>query len=112
MCPQRLQLRRAVPPLLRRHAAAPDAQGGTRRDETAIAQACAEAAGNVIRAGDRFSAAMPGSICYRSPSARASWYIGPMGIAHAWAYLPDLARAFVMMAERAARARTWHFAGR
>jgi nucleoside-diphosphate-sugar epimerase len=44
-------------------------------------------------------------------------YPGPLDLAHAWAYLPDLARAFVAVAEASSAApalpafRTLHFAG-
>ncbi len=73
--------------------------------------------GIVIRAGDFFG------------SGRGTWfdlsiakdlrkgvltYPGPKGVSTSWAYLPDLARTFVMVAERRARLQpfeVFHFAG-
>jgi hypothetical protein len=70
----------------------------------------------IVRAGDFFGA------------GRGSWldqlvaqhiargkivYPGPLDLRHAWAYLPDLARAFVALAERGAAqgVQSLHFAG-
>ena len=72
----------------------------------------------VIRAGDFFgggrgSLAGPGD--RQGPAARASSvYPGPLDVPHAWAYLPDLARAFERVAQHPARldgAQVFHFAG-
>lgn len=71
----------------------------------------------VIRAGD-FYGGGPGSwfdlVIVKSLRAGKLVYPGPLDVAHAWAYLPDLARAFVAVAERddgAAPHRRLHFAG-
>ncbi|MEQ1804769.1 MAG: NAD-dependent epimerase/dehydratase family protein [Burkholderiaceae bacterium] len=58
----------------------------------------------VIRAGDFFGAGT-GSwfdlVIVKSLAQGKLSYAGPLDRAHAWAYLPDLARAFVGVAERA-----------
>jgi hypothetical protein len=57
----------------------------------------------VIRAGDFFGSGR-GSwldlVILKSLSARKLVYPGPLDQPHAWAYLPDLARAFVAVASR------------
>jgi len=57
----------------------------------------------VIRAGDFFGSGR-GSwldlVILKSLSARKLVYPGPLDLPHAWAYLPDLARAFVAVASR------------
>ena len=57
----------------------------------------------VIRAGDFFGGG-PGSwfdlVIAKSAAAGKLVYPGPLDVPHAWAYLPDLARAFVAVAER------------
>ena len=72
----------------------------------------------VIRAGDFFGGRRPGTwldeiILKRLRSGVFTWP-GPADIPHAFAYLPDLAAAFVAVAERArglAPFETFHFAG-
>jgi nucleoside-diphosphate-sugar epimerase len=70
-----------------------------------------EAAGSglrsvVIRAGDFFGGPGRGSwfdlIIAKSLRKGIAVYPGPLHAVHAWAYLPDLARAFVMLAQRQA----------
>ncbi|GAA5179656.1 SDR family oxidoreductase [Niveibacterium umoris] len=71
----------------------------------------------VIRAGDFFGGG-PGSwfdmvIAKDIAKGRVTWP-GPEDLPHAWAYLPDLARVFVMVAERRAALAPFeslHFAG-
>jgi nucleoside-diphosphate-sugar epimerase len=58
----------------------------------------------VLRAGDFFGGEGRGSwfdqaLASRLKQGKAVW-LGRGGIVHAWAYLPDLARAFVAVAER------------
>jgi len=72
----------------------------------------------VIRAGDFFGGTQPGSwfdLALASKVAAGRFvYPGPLDVAHAWAYLPDLARAFVRVAEQRARLvghHRLHFAG-
>jgi nucleoside-diphosphate-sugar epimerase len=72
----------------------------------------------VIRAGDFFGGAGRGSwfdlvLTSRLKSGRFI-YPGPMNVVHAWAYLPDLAQAFVCVAAQRAQLRghhRLHFAG-
>jgi nucleoside-diphosphate-sugar epimerase len=73
----------------------------------------------VIRAGDFYGGGQ-GSwldlVVVKSLGAGKLVYPGPLDVPHAWAYLPDLARAFVAVAERARQANTpafesLHFAG-
>ncbi len=57
----------------------------------------------VLRAGDFYGGGVPGSwfdlmIAAKLNKGRFT-YPGPMDIVHSWAYLPDLARAFVALAE-------------
>jgi nucleoside-diphosphate-sugar epimerase len=62
----------------------------------------------VIRAGDFFGAAkgtwidlsIAKDLARREKPNKALSYPGPLDVPHAWAYLPDLARAFVAAAER------------
>lgn len=60
----------------------------------------------VIRAGDFIGGAGPGTwfdLVIASKLGRGRFiYPGPMQLAHAWAWLPDLARVFVAVAERRA----------
>jgi nucleoside-diphosphate-sugar epimerase len=72
----------------------------------------------VIRAGDFFGGTQPGSwfdLALASKVAAGRFvYPGRLDIAHAWAYLPDLARAFVLVAEQRAKLsghQRLHFAG-
>jgi nucleoside-diphosphate-sugar epimerase len=66
----------------------------------------------VIRAGDFFGGSEPGSwfdLALASKVASGRFiYPGPTDIVHAWAYLPDLARAFVRVAEQRERLRGPH----
>jgi nucleoside-diphosphate-sugar epimerase len=71
----------------------------------------------VIRAGDFFGAGegtwLDGMIV-KSLSKGKVVYPGPLDVPHAWAYLPDLARTFVTVAEKRdtlAPSTTLHFAG-
>ena len=73
----------------------------------------------VLRSGD-FYGGGPGSwfdmVIVKSLHKGKLVYPGPLDVAHAWAYLPDLARCFVALAERSAEGRLapatrWHFAG-
>ncbi len=71
----------------------------------------------VIRAGDFFGAGT-GSwfdlVIVKALAQGKLSYAGPLDRAHAWAYLPDLARAFVAVAERAEALPEFanlHFAG-
>jgi len=72
----------------------------------------------VIRAGDFFGGPGRGSwfdlaLTSRLKSGRFI-YPGPMNLAHAWAYLPDLAQVFVHVAQRRAQLhghQRFHFAG-
>jgi nucleoside-diphosphate-sugar epimerase len=71
----------------------------------------------VIRAGDFFGSgrgAWFDQVIVRSIGSGRLTYGGPLDRAHAWAYVPDLARAFVAVAERSAGApghRRLHFGG-
>jgi nucleoside-diphosphate-sugar epimerase len=58
----------------------------------------------IVRAGDFYGAGRGSWLdlaVVKSLRAGKLVYPGPLGIPHAWAYLPDLARAFVAVAERA-----------
>ena len=58
----------------------------------------------VIRAGDFFGAGSGSwfdSVVVKSLPKRKLTYAGPLDRAHAWTYVPDLARAFVAVANRA-----------
>lgn len=73
----------------------------------------------VIRAGDFYGGGQGSWLdlaVVKSLRAGKLVYPGPLGVPHAWAYLPDLAHAFVAMAERSRPANapafeTLHFAG-
>ena len=57
----------------------------------------------VLRAGDFFGAGTGSWLdqaIVKSMAKGKLVYPGPLGVPHAWAYLPDLARAFVAVAER------------
>jgi nucleoside-diphosphate-sugar epimerase len=64
----------------------------------------------VIRAGDFFGAGsgswLDQVIVKKLPQGRVTWP-GALDLPHAWAYLPDLARAFVHVAETTCRPRPW-----
>jgi nucleoside-diphosphate-sugar epimerase len=71
-----------------------------------------------IRAGDFFGGPGRGSwfdlVLVKSLAKGEMVYPGRMDVVHAWAYLPDLARTFVMVAERRAELpvfETLHFPG-
>jgi nucleoside-diphosphate-sugar epimerase len=71
--------------------------------------------GVVIRAGDFFGAGR-GSwldlVIVKGAAKGQLAYPGPLDVQHAWAYLPDLARAFVAVANKAPRGFTrLHFEG-
>jgi nucleoside-diphosphate-sugar epimerase len=72
----------------------------------------------VIRAGDFFGSARPGSwfdLALASKLAAGRFiYPGPLNVEHAWAFLPDLARVFVRVARQRGQLRgphRLHFAG-
>ena len=71
---------------------------------------------SVVRAGDFFGAGTGNwfdMAIVKSLHAGKLVYPGPLDVAHAWAYLPDLARAFVRVAQQPNKAAfsTWHFEG-
>ena len=71
---------------------------------------------SVVRAGDFFGAGTGtylDLVVVKSLRAGKLVYPGPLDVPHAWAYLPDLARAFVRVAsiEKPASFDTWHFEG-
>ncbi len=70
----------------------------------------------VVRAGDFFgggSGSWLDLVIVKSLRAGKLVYPGPTGVAHAWAYLPDLAQAFVALASRTGLPAfsRFHFAG-
>ncbi len=74
---------------------------------------------SVVRAGDFFGAGTGNwfdQAIVKSLRSGKLVYPGPLDLPHAWAYLPDLARAFVRVAQQpklldGAAFTTWHFAG-
>ena len=71
---------------------------------------------SVVRAGDFFGAGTGNwfdQAIVKSLRAGKLVYPGPLDLPHAWAYLPDLARAFVRVVQQPAPAAfsTWHFEG-
>ena len=71
---------------------------------------------SVLRAGDFFGSGTGNwfdQAIVKSLRAGKLVYPGPLDLPHAWAYLPDLARAFVRIAQQPdpARFACWHFAG-
>ena len=71
---------------------------------------------SVVRAGDFFGSGTGNwfdRAIVKSLRAGKLVYPGPLDVAHAWAYLPDLARAFVRVAEQPTQAEftCWHFEG-
>ena len=83
-------------------------KGAIRRDMEALFREAAQAGGvhtTILRAGDFFGGARPAGswldlvIAAKVKKGRFT-YPGPMDVPHAWAYLPDLAHAFVDLAER------------
>ena len=70
----------------------------------------------MLRAGDFFGAGTGNwfdQAIAKSLRAGKLVYPGPLDVPHAWAYLPDLARAFVRVAElpRVQAFQRWHFEG-
>lgn len=72
----------------------------------------------VLRAGDFFGGGKPGSwldlMLLKDARKGVFTAAGPDGVAHAWAYLPDLADAFVRLAEKRGelgRFERFHFPG-
>ncbi len=94
-------------------------KGEIRVEMEALMAQRAKAAGfaaSVVRAGDFFGAGTGGwldLVIAKSLRAGKLVYPGPKDIAHAWAYLPDLARALVRVALQPANAglAVWHFKG-
>jgi len=110
----------SMPPLLREDTPqrADTRKGRIRRDLEAELAARAQRGlrSVVLRAGDFFgggSGSWLDLVIVRSLRAGKLVYPGPLERAHAWAYLPDLARAFVRLAARdgCAAATRLHFAG-
>ncbi len=71
---------------------------------------------SVVRAGDFFGAGTGNwfdQVIVKSLRAGKLVYPGPMNLPHAWAYLPDLARAFVRVAQQPEHPAfsSWHFEG-
>jgi nucleoside-diphosphate-sugar epimerase len=88
--------------------------------EAEMAQRCAQGLlqATVVRAGDFFGGGTGSwfdQAIVKSLRAGRLVYPGPTGLPHAWAYLPDLASAFVAVAHRAPDAcqafERFHFAG-
>lgn len=86
--------------------------------EAQIAQRAARGGftASVLRAGDFFGAGTGtylDRVVVKSLRAGKLVYPGPHEVPHAWAYLPDLARAFVRVAsvERPKTFDVWHFEG-
>ena len=83
-------------------------KGAIRHEMEALFRAAAAdgtADTTVLRAGDFFGGARPGGswldLLIASKLAKGRFtYPGPLDVAHAWAYLPDLASDFVDLAER------------
>ncbi len=72
----------------------------------------------ILRAGDYYGGSGRGSwfdLVITSALKRGKFtYPGPLDLVHAWAYLPDFARAFVAIADNAdglSRFETFHFSG-
>jgi nucleoside-diphosphate-sugar epimerase len=71
---------------------------------------------SVVRAGDFFGSGTGSWLdlaIVKSLRAGKLVYPGPLDLPHAWAYLPDLARAFVRVAQQAGHPAfaCWHFEG-
>jgi nucleoside-diphosphate-sugar epimerase len=86
--------------------------------EALIAQRAAAGrfSASVLRAGDFFGAGTGSWLdqaIVKSLRAGKLVYPGPLDLPHAWAYLPDLAQAFVRVAQQPAHAAfsCWHFEG-
>lgn len=98
----------------------PDTRKGEIRVEMeALMQTRAAAGGftaSVLRAGDFFGGGRGNWFdlaIVKSLAAGKLVYPGPLDVTHAWAYLPDLARAFVQVASLPSPATfdVWHFDG-
>jgi nucleoside-diphosphate-sugar epimerase len=101
----------------------PTTQKGRLRVDLEAEIACRAEAGRlravVIRAGDFYGGGQGSWLDLAVVKSLASGklvYPGPLDVPHAWAYLPDLARAFVAVAERAVLGdepafETLHFTG-
>ena len=111
----------AMPQQLREHTPfSPSTAKGALRVEMEVQTAQAARAGGfsacVVRAGDFLG---PGSgtwldlVIAKSLRSGKLVYPGPLDLPHAWAYLPDLAQAFVLVASQAVQPtfQTWHFEG-
>jgi len=87
--------------------------------EAQMAAAAAQGLDSVVlRAGDFFGGSGPGTWLDMAMASKLDQgvfvYPGPLNLVHAWAYLPDLAQAFVRVAERRTQMRghqRFHFAG-
>jgi len=105
---QRMDYGRDMPPVRREHAdAAHHAQGRhARRDEQRIREACDRGMRAIIlRAGDFFgggSGSWFDLVIAKDIGRGRLTYPGPLGIEHAWAYLPDFAATLVRLAEQRA----------
>lgn len=110
-----------MPPQLNEHTPArPSTAKGALRVQLERELQARAAAGRLrvrlLRAGDFFGASLGSwlDLAIAKPLARGRlYYPGPLDRAHAWAYLPDLAQAFVGLAERrgAAGFESWAFEG-
>lgn len=96
----------------------PDTRKGRIRCDIEAEMAARPGRSVVIRAGDFYGGDGTGSwidlVIARSIARGRLTYPGPLDRPHAWAYLPDLARVFVAVAERAEHLplhATLHFAG-
>ena len=100
------------------------AQPTTRKGEIRVAMealmadrsAAAAFPASVVRAGDFFGMGTGSwfdQAIVKSMASGKLVYPGPMDVPHAWAYLPDLARAFVRIASQptAPGFHNWHFEG-
>jgi nucleoside-diphosphate-sugar epimerase len=99
----------AMPPLLAAQTPqrADTRKGRIRVEMEALFEAAAQEGGvrtALLRAGDFFGGPVRGSwfdLVIASKLAKGTFtYPGPMDVPHAWAFLPDLAAAFVDLAER------------
>lgn len=111
----------SMPTVLREHTLAVPStrKGQIRVDMEALMAQHAAATGlptSVIRAGDFFgfgTGSWLDLVIAKSLRSGTLVYPGPMDLAHPWAYLPDLARAFVRLAASPAKPgfEVWNFQG-